>query len=408
MSADETRSMDASEQTGLLSDEKDPKPKPGSSFGWVVARWLSLILAALTIAYIAKRRQGPPPFVPLPNISVAFVGNSMTYYNDLPRFLTAISEGRIEQNSCLHGDGTLTSILKNGNGMYQKFNTSNALNSDGVYDFGACTVRQLMFGRDEQLEEQVFNGSVIYYEDLNQTNPCIQDPSYLEYLDLTTFHNPPPHYDYIVLNDYTQNPAREMTRAESLRVLREVYVPMFLDTGVTPIFFDTHPYWTEAHNMSGLVDVPTFASLTYQGYKDYMALVTKHLPVSQTPRLAPVGLAFLTVWEERRDLWQKLYNIFDQLHASPSGTFLTGAVIHFALFGEMPKKSVMLPANQDLSALWAHARVMQQVGEPPNPFPTFTDAEYLYNVADRVARQGYIPKSLIIYKHDEAAPDLER
>jgi hypothetical protein len=290
--------------------------------------------------------------------------------------------------------------------MFQKFHTSNALNSDGVYDFGACTVRQLLLGHDDELEEQVFNGSVIHYEDLNGTNPCIQDPTYLEYLDSHTFLNPPPHYDFVVLNDYTQNPARATSREDSLRTLREVYVPWFLEMNVTPVFFDTHPYWTDAHNMSGLVDVPTFASLTYQGYKDYMALVTKLLPASQAPRLAPVGMAFLTVWEENPDLWYRLYHNFDHLHASPSGTFLTGAVIHFALFGEMPERQVMLPPDEDLPALWARARVMQQADEPPNPFPTFEDAEYLYEVADRVARRGHLPKSLILYKNDEAAPDL--
>jgi hypothetical protein len=54
----------------------------------------------------------------LPYIKV-MIGNSMQYYNDLPRFLEAISDGHIEQNSCLHGDSNLHSILVTGSGTFQ-------------------------------------------------------------------------------------------------------------------------------------------------------------------------------------------------------------------------------------------------------------------------------------------------
>jgi hypothetical protein len=49
----------------------------------------------------------------LPYIKVAMIGNSMQYYNDLPRFLEPYPMG-IEQNSCLHGDSNLHSILVTG------------------------------------------------------------------------------------------------------------------------------------------------------------------------------------------------------------------------------------------------------------------------------------------------------
>lgn len=39
------------------------------------------------------------------DVSVAFIGNSMQYFNDSPRFMEALAGGRIKhQNSCLHGD----------------------------------------------------------------------------------------------------------------------------------------------------------------------------------------------------------------------------------------------------------------------------------------------------------------
>lgn len=96
---------------------------------------------------------------------VAFIGNSMMYYNDLPRLLERFSENRMEQRSCLHGGTTLTKILVNGNGMFNKFNTTNAFvettrdQNVPMYDFGDCTVPQLLFGFDERLDKQVHDKS---------------------------------------------------------------------------------------------------------------------------------------------------------------------------------------------------------------------------------------------------------
>ncbi len=328
---------------------------------------------------------------------------SLQYFNDLPRFLEGVSQGHLKQKSCLHGDASLTRILETGSGVYGKFNTTKALNSDGVYDFGACTVKQLLFGRDEDLEQQVWNHvntSEFSLKD-DGLNPCLQDPSYLKYLDDHTIQ--PPKFDFILINDNTRNPGRAETREAGLRILEQKYVPWFLETGATPVFFDTHAYSTPLRNTSDFVDIPTFTSLTYEGYRQYHALVSQLLPASQAPRLAPVGLAFLTVYEEDMHVWRRLFHNFDHLHASPAGTFLTAAVIHFTLFGEMPEKRAMIPQDRNFAALWENARVMQEADQPPNPFPTFAEAVYLYDVADRVARKRHLPKSLILYQNGEAA-----
>lgn len=370
--------------------------RPSVSFGWLctIARDVASFAIAGTIIYIVSKQIRRPlhSVVPLPNISVAFIGNSMTYYNDLPRFLEGITQHHLTQKSCLHGDASLTRILQTGSGMSEKFRTPNALDENGMYDLGACTVKQLLLGRDEDLELQVLTNTS---ESLRNdgTNPCLQDPAYLTYLDTHVFQETP-KYNFIVLNDNTRNPGRQATRDAGLRILKSHYVPLFLETGATPVFFDTHAY---ADNSTEFSDIPTFTSLTYDGYKKYLTLVSSLLPASQAPRLAPVGLAFLTVWEERRDLWHRLFHNFDHKHASPYGTFLTASVIHYTLVGEMPARKQAFPRSKDMSELWASARVMQQADEPPNPFPSYEEAEYLYDVADRVARKRHIPTSLIFY-----------
>jgi hypothetical protein len=79
--------------------------------------------------------------------SVAFLGNSMLYFNDFPRFFEEISSGsdsrRIVQNSCLHGSASIASLLHGNNGMYPKFKTHNAVLGKDTYgqyihDYGAC------------------------------------------------------------------------------------------------------------------------------------------------------------------------------------------------------------------------------------------------------------------------------
>lgn len=78
------------------------------------------------------------------------------------------------------------------------------------------------------------------------------------------------------------------------------------------------------------------------------------------------------------------------MHASTSGTFLTGCVIYYAIYGRMPDKRVVF-RNRDVSDLWSKARVLHELP------PSLGEAYYLYNVAERVMRLGHRPKSLQLY-----------
>ena len=234
-----------------------------------------------------------------PDIKVAFVGNSMIYYNDFPRFMESLSNGHLTQNSCLHGNANLDSILVWGNGMYKIWNSGAArVYSDDatIHDYGACTVKQLLFGYDEELEEKAAAGDDAVYgnnDDFSTygdgTNPCISDPYYLQWLDNIYAFQGTPQFDYIVLNDNTRSPARTDTRARSLEVLENVYADWIIETGATPVLLMTYGYSTPYRDMGGLDDVPKFTSLTYEGYRQYAELLESLLPAAQKPRIAPVG-----------------------------------------------------------------------------------------------------------------------
>lgn len=377
--------------------------------------WFPLAAAASTVAILTIASF----LLPHPDwdqdIRVAFFGNSMQYYNDCPRFLEALSGGHIQQNSCFHGGATLASILVTGNGMAWKFDTNNSLieGHEGIHDYGTCTVRQLLFGYDDRIAEVVENlnyddgGDDVYaYIEAGQlysdgTNACFEDAAYREYLeDYYSYEENKPQWDYIVLNDNTRGPPRYSSRQESLEVLESTYISFFQEAGAIPVFIHTHAYWSENRDMGGLKNVSTFTSLTYVGYTQYAELVAASLPESQAPRIAPVGIAYLTVWEEDYNLWDKLIHS-DDVHASPLGTYLQGCVIYYTLFGRMPNKQYALP--DDMSSLWSRARRMQPPQADPNPIPTREEAEYLYRVAERVARFGYRPDSFIAYENGEAA-----
>lgn len=383
-------------------EERHRRAKKSKHHLWALVTGGAILILAVIMAIVHSFVQ---PIPDIPQISVAFVGNSMLYYNDMPRLLQRLSYDRIYQDSCLHGDASLNSILVTGNGMYQKFNTSNAHIKKDLYDFGQCTVPQLLLGNDPALDHEMIqisqnntnDGSSsstssttnITYLANDGSNPCLRNPHYLAYLDKINAEFPT-KWDYIVMNDNTRNPGRDGTRAAGIDVLLHTYLPMFHQTGAVPVFLDTHAYFTPTRDLTGLGDIPQFTSLTYEGYRQYVAALSPHLPKSQQPLIAPAGIAYLTIWEENHSLWEKLFHS-DSVHASPLGSFLEACIIYYTLYGKMPAKEAAIHDN--MSILWAKARVMQEFGQPRNPFPTREEGEYLYDIADRVARQGYRPST---------------
>jgi hypothetical protein len=338
----------------------------------------------------------------------------MFYFNDFPRFFQVLASGKhtIYQNSCLQGGGSVPSLWLEGNAMFPQFRTDRAIVATGredangnttesdrvIYDYGACTVPQLLTGTDDRLDDPGY--AVPADTNATNLNPCRADRDYLAYTQDTYPQSTPSKWDFVLINDMTRNPARLKTRARSLQFLESFYVPLLQRTGAVPVFLWTHAYSTDAAvNLTGLEDVANFTSLTLVGYTEYAKLLQQHLPASQAPRIAPVGLAFLTVYEENVGIWRTLFHS-DHLHASPSGTFLQGLCIYHTLFGELPDQRAVV--RRDMASLWKTARMMQHAWEPPNPFPSRRRAAYLYNVAQRVLVQGHVPAAFINYQNGES------
>jgi hypothetical protein len=319
-----------------------------------------------------------------------------------------------------------------------------------IHDFGACTVPQLLLGYDAALESRVaeifaatndgttddandgssssaaaavgdddHTGTAVatdddmfgmYYSDemryvdtddfalyYDGSNPCLRNPHYYKYLQSYVYSHDQHHdWDYIILNDNTRSPARRQTRENSLAVLVESYLPWFIETRATPIFLCTYAYWSPYRDMGGLDDVPTFTALTIAGYQAYVDALVDLLPAAQKPRLAPVGLAFLMVYDENRSLWQKLFHV-DQVHCGPIGTYLQGLVVHHTIFGRLPH-----PRTISDTDLWLRIRRFQPYEHDRNPFPTQEEAAYLYQIALRVCVYQQLPASYVPLTNGEA------
>lgn len=404
-------------------------------------------------------------------IRVAFLGNSITFVNDLPRFMQALSLNRIQQNSCLHSSLNFGTLLTKGNGMYNKWQTPNALLYDPstkrrktdastrptlasslslftmannnnnisqrIYDFGACTFPQLLFGYDSHLTEYNSNG---YYTD-DGMNPCFQDSTYFQFMGLQQSRidataefkeeqDNSYYWDFVVFNDQTIQPGVPRRRRRSLRSLKRVYAKLLNRTTAVPVFLSTYGYDKSLYDTSEeeeedvqedaaddddaannnnnnvasdndstdiydiLGDIPTFTSRVWYGYQLYASTLGAVLPETQQPIVVPSALAFLVIWEENYDAWLQLF-YDDGFHPSPHGTFLLGCCLYASLYGRMPSR-LTHRSKSNLANLFGRARRMHMdsMGDD-RPFPTVSEAKYLASIAERIVLGGYLPGSLL-------------
>jgi hypothetical protein len=219
-------------------------------------------------------------------------------------------------------------------------------------------------------------------------NPCIGNEYYATYVS-DRFTANPPSWDYVILADQTKRVAVEEARKDTLYALASIYAPLLNASGAIPVIVNNHAFWSTTTNMTGLDDIPTFTALIHQGVDEYAKTLSSLLPRSQKPIVAPVSLAYLTVWEENHDLWEALF-VADMMHSSVYGTYLISCVIYMTLFGHrLPDTEAALPEN--VPGLFYHSR---KLVEAKNfKFPSTEEASYLRNVARRVTLKGHIPAS---------------
>jgi len=328
-------------------------------------------------------------------VHIAHMGNSFQFVNDLPRVLQSMGQGRIYQDSVLHGSLTFVSLLRRGNGMYYRWKSDAAYNeTTGFYDYGACSMAQLLLGYDEKL----YDFDTYYYDD--GKNPCAKDQDYLAFRDaqqqelLQKTARTTPKWDYVVMNDQSVSPTIYQKRLKSAAALKSIYAPVLEQIWATPILIQTWAYDADAADnhatMEFLVDVPTFTSLLVEGYELYFQTLSAALPSQLQPKIAPVGLAYLTIWEENYSFWSNKMFAADLFHPSPHGSYLEACVVYITIFGQAPDPP---SSQQTVESLYNRSRV-RQINGNEQPVPTDDEALYLRWIAQRVTLKGHVPSSL--------------
>eukprot|EP00977_Amphora_coffeiformis_P011508 scaffold2767_cov177-Amphora_coffeaeformis.AAC.82 len=354
-----------------------------------------------------------------PVLRVAFIGNSITFVNDMPRFIERLDGNKyIIQDSCLHGSLNLLSLAYKGNGMYNKWRTEHAVIEDdgrgthgerNLHDFGACSIPQLLLGHDQELYDE---NSGKYSDG---KNPCRRNTDYLAYRESLYDWSGTLTWDYVVMNDQSRQPTLYRRRKKSLMALRQVYAPLLRTVQATAVFLVTYGYvaniptnvdddasaWKDTPTETE-DDMPYFTSALYYGYQEYQQVLEQRgVPV----RMAHVGLAFLTVWEENRELWRRLFFV-DGMHPSPLGTYLEGCVVYATIRQSLPPVATRI---EQVSQLWKRARRMnlgkksyskylteeEAAEQIPPALPNRIEASILSDVCRRVALEKYIPPSLL-------------
>lgn len=413
-------SADKADEESPYSEHKDgaeaaEKPKMDDIMDRVTASWaaflalwfsLSKVIQVSLLAGAALGAVGVVALVAVggrapafpAKINVAFVGNSYFYVNDLPRFVEQIAGGHITQDSVIHNAANILQIIMTGNGMWNKWATKNAM-INGVkfksssrnttaylYDMGACSVPQLLTGHDQMVTYGNRLGSFIN----DGQNPCFQQEDYREYQESTDLKK---SWDFVVITDQSKTMAFEDTRAEALAAFNYTYGPILKKNNISPIILQPHAYMSSGANSTGLDNLATFTALIMEGAQVYKKFLNKRTGMFASAHVAPVGNAFLAVYEESpNDLWPKLF-LDDGIHPSAYGTFIYGCVIYATMTGYMPTYKRVVVDDMELSDLFSTARRLQASSSKAG-FPTKSEAATLYKIAKKVAVGGYKPKSL--------------
>lgn len=263
---------------------------------------------------------------------VAFIGNSYLYFNDVPRLVQALGGGEqtVHVEDCLRGGASWKGLLKNGNGMAEKFRTPNALSPDGSYDIGASTVEELLAA--------------------------------------------PQAWDFVVMNTYSQEAAIPEKRAQGIEAL-EALAPMLENAKACPVLMPTPAYRAPAKGSEAIGGWEDFTQKQAEGFRMYAAHLDVLLAGRREARIADVNGAFALVHEERHDLWRDLF-FEDDFHPSALGSYLEACVIFSTIFGRAA------PIPHDSKSLFARARRMLP---PPaeGRLPTSAEMLYLRSVAAR-------------------------
>lgn len=218
-------------------------------------------------------------------IRVAYIGNSLLFFNDCPGLIAAMAEPsglKIEYDACLRGGASLTTIGAMG------------------CSAGQSTSRDHLT-LDKLLDRQ---------------------------------------WDYIILHDQSKAPSMRHVRKFNANYLNQTLAQPIYSTGATPVFLQTAGYRDTSKGFQGF---EYMTKALREGYHNYADSLTDGMAVAKIgsttgnrkAEVAPVGEAFAQVYNSNQELWTRLY-MQDGIHPSALGAWLQCCVLFAAITGKEP------------------------------------------------------------------------
>ena len=264
----------------------------------------SLLAVSLIVSALRQRRLSAGPPRRAPAIRVGFVGNSFTYYNDLPGVLSRATD--LACDACTRGGASLASLLRDGG------------DSTG---FAAVRFAKAALARARGAGAAARAEAAEAQRIADATNK-VDVPATAR--DLRAFLGDVQR-DVVVVQDFSRGPIKQ--RDEGVGALRTL-APLLREARVV-VLFSTWAYdnaLTRADD--DLRDTTKMARGLAEGYEEY-ARALRDAGVD-TIAIAPVGAAFELVRAGDEARWRSLF-ARDGYHPSPAGTYLAARVLHLTI-----------------------------------------------------------------------------
>ena len=298
----------------------------------------SLLAVSLVVSALRQRRLSAGPPRRAPSIRVGFVGNSFTYYNDLPGLLSRATG--LACDACTRGGASLASLLRDGG-------DGTGLAAVRFAKAALARARGADASKKRAAEAEAAEAARV----ADATNK-VDVPAAAR--DLRAFLGDVQR-DVVVVQDFSRGPIK--TRDEGVGALRTL-APLLREARVV-VLFSTWAYDNKLTRADeDLRDTTKMARGLAEGYEEY-ARALRAAGV-QTIAIAPVGAAFELVRAEDEALWRSLF-ARDGYHPSPVGTYLAARVLHETIATALGRVAEItwdqnVPEDSDLADLADAAR----------------------------------------------------